>query len=78
MWVRRCNESLSLFTIISFHYQVRKYLIPDANDEIRQEQMREMEIMAKRNSSPSPGSFSGCTVTSASGTFSYLITLLMF
>ena len=25
--------------------EVRKYLIPDSNDEIRQEQMREMEIM---------------------------------
>ena len=24
--------------------EVRKYLIPDSNDEIRQEQMREMEI----------------------------------
>ena len=48
-------------------YQVRKYLIPDANDEIRQEQMREMEFMAKRNSSPSPGSFSGSNVTSVAG-----------
>lgn len=26
--------------------EVRKYLIPDSNDEIRQEQMREMEILA--------------------------------
>ena len=26
--------------------EVRKYLIPDSNDEIRQEQMREMEIMS--------------------------------
>jgi len=25
---------------------VRKYLIPDANDEIRQEQMREMELLS--------------------------------
>ena len=25
--------------------QVRKYLIPDSNDEIRQEQMREMELI---------------------------------
>ena len=25
--------------------QVRKYLIPDSNDEIRQEQMREMELL---------------------------------
>ena len=25
--------------------EVRKYLIPDSNDEIRQEQMRELEIM---------------------------------
>ena len=24
----------------------RKYLIPDSNDEIRQEQMREMELLA--------------------------------
>ena len=26
-------------------FQVRKYLIPDSNDEIRQEQMREMELL---------------------------------
>ena len=26
--------------------EVRKYLIPDSNDEIRQEQMREMEIIS--------------------------------
>ena len=26
--------------------QVRKYLIPDSNDEIRQEQMREMELIS--------------------------------
>ena len=26
--------------------EVRKYLIPDSNDEIRQEQMREMEVMS--------------------------------
>jgi hypothetical protein len=26
--------------------EVRKYLIPDSNDEIRQEQMREMELLA--------------------------------
>ena len=25
--------------------EVRKYLIPDSNDEIRQEQMREMEVL---------------------------------
>ena len=25
--------------------EVRKYLIPDSNDEIRQEQMREMEML---------------------------------
>ena len=25
--------------------ELRKYLIPDSNDEIRQEQMREMEII---------------------------------
>jgi KH domain-containing RNA-binding signal transduction-associated protein 3 len=25
--------------------EVRKYLIPDSNDEIRQEQMREMELI---------------------------------
>ena len=29
----------------SFQLQVRKYLIPDSNDEIRQEQMREMELL---------------------------------
>ena len=29
--------------------------------------MREMEIMAKRNSSPSPGPYTGCNVTSAIG-----------
>ena len=28
-----------------FVLQVRKYLIPDSNDEIRQEQMREMELL---------------------------------
>ena len=28
-----------------FGLQVRKYLIPDSNDEIRQEQMREMELL---------------------------------
>ena len=27
--------------------EVRKYLIPDSNDEIRQEQMREMEMIRK-------------------------------
>lgn len=27
--------------------EVRKYLIPDSNDNIRQEQMREMEIMGE-------------------------------
>lgn len=32
--------------------EVRKYLIPDNNDNIRQEQMREMEIMT---ASDSPG-----------------------
>ena len=32
-----------LMSIIAF--QVRKYLIPDSNDEIRQEQMREMELL---------------------------------
>ena len=26
--------------------EVRKYLIPDSNDEIRQEQMREMEMIS--------------------------------
>lgn len=30
-----------------FKKQIRKYLIPDANDEIRQEQMREIELMNK-------------------------------
>ena len=29
--------------------EVRKYLIPDSNDDIRQEQMREMEILASSN-----------------------------
>ena len=28
--------------------EVRKYLIPDSNDEIRQEQMREMEIIRNK------------------------------
>ena len=40
--------------------------------------MREMEIMAKRNSSPSPGSFSGCTVTSVPGTITCFFILLVF
>ena len=31
--------------------EVRKYLIPDSNDEIRQEQMREMEILAANGDS---------------------------
>ena len=29
-----------------YFLQVRKYLIPDSNDEIRQEQMREMELIS--------------------------------
>ena len=33
--------------------EVRKYLIPDSNDEIRQEQMREMELIQHNNSSSS-------------------------
>ena len=32
--------------------QVRKYLIPDSNDEIRQEQMREMELLNSNSSKP--------------------------
>ena len=32
--------------------EVRKYLIPDSNDEIRQEQMREMEILAANGGDP--------------------------
>ena len=31
--------------IDSCFFKVRKYLIPDSNDEIRQEQMREMELL---------------------------------
>ena len=29
--------------------EVRKYLIPDANDQIRQQQMREMELINNKN-----------------------------
>ena len=38
---------LTIATILSSLWwsQVRKYLIPDSNDEIRQEQMREMELI---------------------------------
>ena len=37
--------------------QVRKYLIPDSNDEIRQEQMREMELLnTSTTTSTSPNS----------------------
>lgn len=32
--------------------EVRKYLIPDSNDNIRQEQMREMEIMVGETTHP--------------------------
>ena len=33
-------------------FQVRKYLIPDSNDEIRQEQMREMELLTTAQTAP--------------------------
>ena len=33
------------FSTFIQYFQVRKYLIPDSNDEIRQEQMREMELL---------------------------------
>ena len=36
---------LKLILVFLFGFQVRKYLIPDSNDEIRQEQMREMELL---------------------------------
>ena len=32
--------------------EVRKYLIPDSNDDIRQEQMREMEVMCNTGGDP--------------------------
>ena len=32
--------------------EVRKYLIPDSNDEIRQEQMREMVLMSASSAMP--------------------------
>ena len=39
--------------------EVRKYLIPDSNDEIRQEQMREMEMIQTVNEPGSGGSNNG-------------------
>jgi len=39
--------------------ELRKYLIPDSNDEIRQEQMREMELMAVGSSSDTMGTLGG-------------------
>lgn len=36
--------------------EVRKYMIPDSNDEIRQEQMREMELLNNNNTNGDPGS----------------------
>lgn len=41
--------------------ELRKYLIPDSNDEIRQEQMREMELMAIGSSSDTMGTLGGKT-----------------
>ena len=38
-------KSQRIFSLESIALQVRKYLIPDSNDEIRQEQMREMELL---------------------------------
>ena len=39
------NKHLNCCRIAYALTEVRKYLIPDSNDEIRQEQMREMEII---------------------------------
>jgi len=39
--------------------EVRKYLIPDANDEIRQEQMREMELLTTHNADDQGGEEGG-------------------
>ena len=40
------NTIFRWFAKIDFwFFKVRKYLIPDSNDEIRQEQMREMELL---------------------------------
>ena len=40
-------KHLTILKLLHFlpFLQVRKYLIPDSNDEIRQEQMREMELL---------------------------------
>merc|ERR1719195_209473 len=47
--------------------EVRKYLIPDSNDEIRQEQMREMELLNVANSNEtSPASATASVATSTS------------
>ena len=49
--------------------EVRKYLIPDSNDEIRQEQMREMEIMSTNLDGISAAALAaaaGCGTQSAS------------
>ena len=37
-------------------FQVRKYLIPDSNDQIRQQQMREIQVMKRMVSEDSPDS----------------------
>ena len=42
----RLIKTKSVSKIQEHFLQVRKYLIPDSNDEIRQEQMREMELIS--------------------------------
>ena len=40
-------------------FNSRKYLIPDSNDEIRQEQMREMELISVGTGDPITGMAAG-------------------
>ena len=57
---------------------MRKYLIPDSNDEIRQEQMREMEIMANKKAASSPGPLSSASITSVMSNLLQIFYLELF
>ena len=47
--------------------EVRKYLIPDSNDEIRQEQMREMEILAANGDNINAAAAAAAAAAAVSG-----------
>ena len=47
--------------------EVRKYLIPDSNDEIRQEQMREMEILAANGDNINAAAVAAATAAAVTG-----------